>query len=216
LTEVITDPTTGKVTRRTDFDSLTPQELAEYKAQLDKTNSLDSSDYELLTDEQGEALEDESIESARANDPRWESPEQKERALRAARRARFLMSNKPSNVPPIPKTPANPTIEQGKVELKSTDESDDSAPKAYVSPPTPINLDLARREAPRVATHIRNKGFNYSRQTLRDFQKHAGLTIDGIYGPLSASALRYFGVSNPPKALFKAASGAVTIYAPAT
>ena len=90
-----------------------------------------------------------------------------------------------------------------------------AAPAPYVSPPTPINLELARREAPALAKHLRSAGKNYSRQSLRAFQAHAGITVDGIYGPLSASALRYFKVVNPPQPLFKPAPGSVVIYAPA-
>jgi murein L,D-transpeptidase YcbB/YkuD len=212
LTQVITDPNTGTVTRKTDMTSLTPAELALYKQQAKKTDSLDQSDYELLTDEQWLALESESIEKAREGQPDVAAPDQHERALRAAKRARFLMSKK--SVPPIPRTPANPSVAKPPVQLQKLSNEPD-APLAYVSPPTPINLDLARREAPTLAKHIRTKGANYSRQSLRDFQSHAGITVDGIYGPLSVDALRYFKVPNPPKALFKAKAGSVVTYAPA-
>jgi hypothetical protein len=82
-----------------------------------------------------------------------------------------------------------------------------------LEPPTPINLELARREAPAVAKHVRTKKYDYSRQTVRDFQRHAGIVPDGIYGPITMSALTYFGASAPP-ALFKGAAGAPTTYVP--
>jgi len=214
ITQVITDPKTGKVTRKTDPSSLTAAEKARYVQQVDKTKTLDSSDYVLLTPKQAQALESESVESARAGMP-GAGPLQQELARRAAIKAREAMGKK--SVAPIPKTPANPNIQLQPGDYESLDTAPNPvAPKAYISPPTPINLELARREAPTLAKHIRTKKFNYSRQSMRDFQAHAGLTVDGIYGPLSASALEYFGVASPPKALFKAKPGTVTKYAPAT
>jgi peptidoglycan hydrolase-like protein with peptidoglycan-binding domain len=206
ITQVITDAKTGKVTRKTDPSSLTAAEKAKYVQEAARTHSLDESDYALLTPEQAEALESSSVEAARAGIPGANTTQQ-ELARRAAIKAREAMGKK--GVAPIPRAPSNPGVQRDAVPAR------DDAPKAYVSPPTPINLDLARREAPTLAKHIRTKGSNYSRQSLRDFQSHAGLTVDGIYGPLSASALKYFGVTNPPKALFKAKAGTVTIYAPA-
>jgi hypothetical protein len=212
ITQVITNPKTGAVTRKTDQTSLTAAEKAKYKTQSAKVGV---SDYELLTDAQAKALESESVEAARAGIPGANSMQQ-ELARRAAIKAREAMGKK--GVPPIPRKPSNPNVQQ----LQPGDyESLDTAPnpvepRAYISPPTPINLELARREAPALAKHIRTKKFNYSRQSLRDFQTHAGLTVDGIYGPLSSSALEYFGVVSPPKALFAAKPGTVTKYAPAT
>jgi hypothetical protein len=203
ITQVITNPKTGAVTRKTDLTSLTAAEKAKYRQQAAKVGV---SDYELLTDEQALALESESVEAARAGMP-GANTKQQELARRAALKAREVMGKK--SVPPIPRAPSNPNVQHD-------DEAPrDDAPRAYISPPTPINLDLARREAPALAKHIRTKKFNYSRQSLRDFQTHAGLTVDGIYGPLSSSALEYFGVVSPPKALFAAKPGTVTKYAPA-
>jgi len=195
LTSIKTDPKTGKVTRT--------------------TYSNDPMPGELLTPAQAEALEDKSVQQARAQmDP--SNATQQERAKRAAQRARQLMS--PKSVPPIPlRPPSNPSVR-----AEPEQERGDDQPLAYVSPPTHINLEAARKAAPQLARHIRNAGStdaarraNYSRQSVRQFQAHAGITVDGIYGPLTASALKYFGVSSPPAALFKAAPGTVTIYAPA-
>ena len=75
-------------------------------------------------------------------------------------------------------------------------------PETEAGKPTPINLELARREAPAIAKHIRAKGRLYSHQSLRDFQAHAGILADGKYGPRSQSALEHFGVTNPPAPVF--------------
>ena len=64
----------------------------------------------------------------------------------------------------------------------------------------------ARREAPQVARHIARKGRLYSRQLVRDFQRHAGVATDGVYGPRTREALAFFGVVNPPEALYPAAA----------
>lgn len=196
ITRVVTTPS-GIVTRTTDLTSLTPKEMAAYRQQLSLVGDTDS---DLLTDDQSTALESESVERARAGLP-GASAAQHERAKRAAVLAKEMLSRK--GVPPIPRAPSPPASPMP------------PAQRAYVSPPTPINLDLARREAAPLAKHIRSRGNAYTRQTLRDFQAHAGITIDGIYGPLAQSALKYFGVPNPPKALFKPAPGSVTTYAPA-
>lgn len=70
----------------------------------------------------------------------------------------------------------------------------------------------ARRMAPTVANNIANKKASYDRKQLASFQEKAGLTGDGIYGPLSVSALKFYGVKAPPKALFK--GGKVSTYTP--
>lgn len=60
------------------------------------------------------------------------------------------------------------------------------------------NAAEARRLAPMVARSIRG-GSGY-RTMLRRFQRAAGIAADGIYGPQSRAALRYFGVMDPPPA----------------
>lgn len=200
ITHVVTR--NGVTTRTTDTRGLTAKQRAAFAPELAR------GDTSLLTDEQALALENDSVQSARAAQPGASSAQQ-DFAKRAAQHAAKVMSRK--GVPPIPmRAPANPGID-----ADSTQERGDTdAPQAYVSPPTPINLELARREAAPLAKNIRANGSKYSRQALRDFQAHAGLTVDGGYGPLSASALKYFGVKNPPKALSKPKPGTITIYSP--
>lgn len=239
LTQIFTDPITGEVTRRTEEEEGPTRVLspaAQKKIVLDAaklkrglalpTTAADSNDHSLLTDEQSRALERDSIERARAEQP-GASALQQERAREAAIKARSMLRAVPPIPPlgtPVPPRP-KPTPEDWDMLVDSgeavtyRDDGDDqvdapgyppppkpkaAAPKPYTSPPTPINLELARKEAPALAQHIRTKGKGYSKQALRDFQKHAGMTVDGVYGPLSVEALRIFGVENPPPSLVKA------------
>lgn len=70
-------------------------------------------------------------------------------------------------------------------------------------PPAGFNVPTARRLAKQVANNITNKKYDYSRQLLRDFQRAAGLTADGLYGGTTHGALIALGVPRPPSALFK-------------
>lgn len=57
----------------------------------------------------------------------------------------------------------------------------------------------ARRLATQVARSLRSGG-GY-RSALTRFQRAAGITADGLYGPTSRAALRHYGISDPPAAL---------------
>jgi len=143
----------------------------------------------LLTDDQADALTEASQATATASRP-GASMSTMERALRAAQKAAALMSR--DRVPPIS---AADEDDFRAAPIASLPPATASKPKAK---PTPINLELARREAPSVSAHITKKGKLYSRQMVRDFQAHSGLVPDGAYGPITESALRYFGIINPP------------------
>lgn len=67
--------------------------------------------------------------------------------------------------------------------------------------PPGTNIALARSTAKDVAKHILKTGKKYTRKVLAQFQLRAGLKPDGLYGPMSAEALRYFGAA-APKPLF--------------
>lgn len=198
-------------TKSTDYKSMTPAERAQWAA---ASGDYGVSSTALLSDDQAYALEDAQIEGARASLPGADAAQQ-EKAKRAAARAAQLLGRK--SVAPIPRAPSNPTVRAPEQERGDTDDDDDestSPPGAYVSPPTPINLEAARKEAQGLAKHLRTKGrAGYSRQSVRAFQGHAGITVDGIYGPLTADALKYFGAS-APAAFFHAAPGSVTTYTP--
>lgn len=196
----------GVEVRSTDLASMTPAERREWAQQTGDYSVWGGSSLDLLSDEQAEAMENAGVQQARANmDP--SNATQQERAKLAAQKARELLGGK-RGATGVPKVPSNPTI-------APEQERGEDVPLAYVSPPTPINLETARKEAPALAKHLRSKGrAGYARQSVRAFQGHAGITVDGIYGPLTESALRHFGVSNPPAAFFKAKAGSVVTYQP--
>lgn len=83
------------------------------------------------------------------------------------------------------------------------------AAKPKPKPKPDAGAELAARPpkaallAPGVAQNIRTKKYDYSRQSLRDFQKADGLVEDGIYGPVTAAALGKY--TNAPAPLFKGA-----------
>lgn len=71
----------------------------------------------------------------------------------------------------------------------------------------------ARSLAKGVAANIAAKKYDFNRPGLRAFQIAAGISPDSIYGPLSKSALTYYGAKAPP-ALAKAGAGQATTYTP--
>ena len=88
-----------------------------------------------------------------------------------------------------------------------------TAPIVSMPAAKPAGFDRAGAQAmaANVAANIRNKKTAYDRKQLASFQVKAGLAGDGLYGPLSVSALRFYGVKSPPAALFK---GAIKEYTP--
>ncbi len=71
------------------------------------------------------------------------------------------------------------------------------------TPPEGYDPIKAKNLAKQVASNITNRGVNYSRGLLKDFQRFAGIQSEGIYGGESRGALEFFGVRRPPRALFK-------------
>jgi peptidoglycan hydrolase-like protein with peptidoglycan-binding domain len=60
-------------------------------------------------------------------------------------------------------------------------------------------LDRAAALAQQVAADVKNKGRAYNRRLTADFQREAALTADGIYGPRTAGAVKWYtGESVPP------------------
>jgi peptidoglycan hydrolase-like protein with peptidoglycan-binding domain len=53
-------------------------------------------------------------------------------------------------------------------------------------------LDLAAGWARQLAEHLPVKKHNYDRELMKKFQSAAGLVPDGVYGPKTAGALRWF------------------------
>lgn len=67
-------------------------------------------------------------------------------------------------------------------------------------PPAGYNPVSAGRLSKQVARNIDAKACaGYSRQLLRQFQRAAGLEVDGLYGGGSRGALIHFGVRRPPQ-----------------
>lgn len=71
------------------------------------------------------------------------------------------------------------------------------------TPPAGYDPVKAKSLAKQVAANIVNRGNNYSREMLKQFQNFAGIDVDGVYGGQSRGALEFFGVRRPPPALFK-------------
>lgn len=69
--------------------------------------------------------------------------------------------------------------------------------------PAGYNRAEATRRAQPMADQIRTRKTKYDRAALQTFQGFAGMNADGLYGPQSSSALKYFGAKNVPAALFK-------------
>jgi peptidoglycan hydrolase-like protein with peptidoglycan-binding domain len=89
---------------------------------------------------------------------------------------------------PSPQTPA-PTSTQQKTPEPSTGVARDGA-----------RLDRAAELAKRVAANLKGPANAYDRALMTEFQREAGLTADGIYGPRSAGAVKWYtGESIRPK-----------------
>jgi hypothetical protein len=73
------------------------------------------------------------------------------------------------------------------------------------SPVIPAGYDPAgaRKLAPSLARHLKNKGrAGYDRVLLQQFQTKAGITPDKVYGGESAGALRHYGGTDAPPPFF--------------
>lgn len=62
---------------------------------------------------------------------------------------------------------------------------------------------LAARLAPLVLKDLQAKSANYARPAMAEFQKAAGLAVDGDYGPRTAGALAYFTKQSVPPSFKK-------------
>lgn len=81
-------------------------------------------------------------------------------------------------------------------------ESEPSTPEPEgPTPPPGYNPVSARKLSKQVARNIDAKGcVGYSRQLLRQFQRSAGIAVDGLYGGGSRGALVHYGIRRPPEA----------------
>ncbi|MGP1665006.1 MAG: hypothetical protein ACTS5I_03635 [Rhodanobacter sp.] len=90
----------------------------------------------------------------------------------------------------------------------------DAEPEPFIEPteaptPTPAQIPAgydpagARRMAPSLARHLKNKGRSgYDRKLMQDFQRKAGIEPDKIYGGQSAGAVLYYGGTDAPPPFF--------------
>ena len=99
----------------------------------------------------------------------------------------FILYSKPA---PTPQTPTTP------------------APSSASAAPDGFDPQLAKTLAPQVETHLRQMlqkktKYDYSRKLVSDFQRAAGIAVDGAYGGGTRGALIYYGASRAPGPFFK-------------
>lgn len=125
-------------------------------------------------------------------------------------------------------TPASPpaaaraaTAPAPKPRLVATPEIRTVRPAPERTLPQGYDPAAARREARNVARHIYNAGGGYprfkaaprawaerargqyARSVVKGWQRLAGLTPDGVYGPATHNALKYYGADAAPPSLFR-------------
>jgi peptidoglycan hydrolase-like protein with peptidoglycan-binding domain len=67
-----------------------------------------------------------------------------------------------------------------------------SSPVASAAVQDPARLDRAAALAKRVAENLKMPAAEYNRALMSEFQREAGLTADGIYGPRAAGAVKWY------------------------
>lgn len=78
--------------------------------------------------------------------------------------------------------------------------ADPSVPELEDTGPVkvPTSRDIGESLAAAVVHSLEQHGTGYDRGAVKDLQRHAGLVVDGIYGPGTAGAVRYFTGAKPP------------------
>jgi len=104
---------------------------------------------------------------------------------------------------PLPGTTWNPLY--GALPLHSEPES--SPPASGGGSDAPLS---ARELATLVVANLRARGSGYSRDLMRSFQRAAGISVDGDYGPQTRSALLRYVSDVPTVASIRAGSGAAS------
>ncbi|HEY3493039.1 MAG TPA: hypothetical protein VGK73_00060, partial [Polyangiaceae bacterium] len=133
-------------------------------------------------------------------------------AIEAARQAaedeaRHAVEQTPAPKPPAPKPQPAPKPKPEPIIVSpkpAPTPTPAPTPKPSGGPPAGFDGAKAKAAAPGLAKHIKSAQYNYTREALSTWQKVAGLAQDGVYGPASANALKYY-VASAPKALFKKA-----------
>ncbi len=106
--------------------------------------------------------------------------------------------------PVKPKPAPAPTAQQAQATAAARAALPQVPVSAQVKVPAPPGTDLpkAKKMAAQVASNVKKGAKLYDRKLVKAFQTAAGLTADGLYVPVCASALRYFGAVAPAP-LFK-------------
>ncbi|HKY36467.1 MAG TPA: hypothetical protein VJN18_11040 [Polyangiaceae bacterium] len=107
----------------------------------------------------------------------------------------------PAEPAPAPAAAPAPVVQVGPVPAEPAPAI--AAPATGPQPPAGFDAKKARNMAKQVTANIDSKGKNYSNSLLREFQKAAGITADGLYGGGSRGALIFYGIARPPQPLFK-------------
>lgn len=77
--------------------------------------------------------------------------------------------------------------------------------------PAGTDLPLAKKTAPQVVAHLKQKKRDgYDRKLLKLWQTRAGVPADGIYGRGTAAALKYFAGASAPAAFFAQGTASYT------
>lgn len=105
------------------------------------------------------------------------------------------VTSQPEQLPPQERGELPAELQQLPASMPST--------QAIEAPPEGYDPVKARNLAKQVAANITNRGTSYSRDLVKQFQRFAGIDVEGIYGGETRGALEFFGVRRPPRALFK-------------
>ena len=130
-------------------------------------------------------------------------------AIEAARRAaeaeaRAAVNAAPPKPQPVvvkPKPTPTPIVIKPQPQPKPTPQPNSKGP------PPGVDAGKAKNAAPGLAKHIAAKQYNYERKALVAWQKVAGITPDGVYGPASANALKFYFAKAPKKLFAKSRDG---------
>lgn len=136
------------------------------------------------------------IDKVKANTANTSKAAEEALAIEAAR----LAAKQENGVKPSPSPPRPAPIFATKPAPVKTTTAPDRRPDGY-------DATKAKNAAEGLAKHIKKSNYNYERKALQAWQKVAGIAQDGVYGPTSANALKYFTPLAPKKLFAKGKDG---------